>query len=140
MDISLDWFNKKKPGKTAEFLNLEYVETEGDIYKFKVTFPKETSNPMNMVQGGMITAALDDATAMVIISAYEFKFRPLTTDLHVLFHRPVPLGEATIEVKIIKLGKKLATSKESYLILKTSLPQLYFIRYNQPKLLMEQPL
>ena len=30
-------------------------------------------------------------------------------DLHVLFHRPVPLGEATIEVKIIKLGKKLAT-------------------------------
>ena len=64
---------------------------------------------LNMVQGGMITAALDDATAMVIISAYEFKFRPLTTDLHVLFHRPVPLGEATIEVKIIKLGKKLAT-------------------------------
>ena len=45
MDISLDWLNKKKPGKTAEFLNLEYVETEGDIYKFKVTFPKETSNP-----------------------------------------------------------------------------------------------
>ena len=109
MDISLDWLNKKKPGKTAEFLNLEYVETEGDIYKFKVTFPKETSNPMNMVQGGMITAALDDATAMVIISAYEFKFGPLTTDLHVLFHRPVPLGAATIEVKIIKLGKKLAT-------------------------------
>ena len=41
----------------------------------KLPFPKETSNPMNMVQGGMITAALDDATAMVIISAYEFKFR-----------------------------------------------------------------
>ena len=27
MDISLDWLNKKKPGKTAEFLNLEYIDT-----------------------------------------------------------------------------------------------------------------
>ena len=26
MDISLDWLNKKKPGKTAEFLNLEYID------------------------------------------------------------------------------------------------------------------
>ena len=111
MDISLDWLNKKKPGKTAEFLNLEYIETEGDIYKFKVTFPKETSNPMNMVQGGMITAALDDATAMVIISAYEFKFRPLTTDLHVLFHRPLAVGPAKMRVKIIKLGRSSATSE-----------------------------
>ena len=64
---------------------------------------------MNMVQGGMITAALDDATAMVVISAYNFEIGPLTTDLHVLFHRPVALGEAMIEVRIIKLGKKLAS-------------------------------
>ena len=64
---------------------------------------------MNMVQGGMITAALDDATAMVVISAYDFKIGPLTTDLHVLFHRPVEVGEAMIEVKIIKLGRKLVT-------------------------------
>ena len=64
---------------------------------------------MNMVQGGMITAAMDDATAMVIISAYEFKKSPLSTDLHVLFHRPVAVGEAVIEVRLIKLGQKLAT-------------------------------
>ena len=64
---------------------------------------------MNMVQGGMIAAAMDDATAMVIISAYEFKKSPLSTDLHVLFHRPVAVGEAVIEVRLIKLGQKLAT-------------------------------
>jgi uncharacterized protein (TIGR00369 family) len=62
-----------------------------------------------MVQGGMIAAAMDDATAMVIISAYEFKKGPLSTDLHVLFHRPVAVGEAVIKVRIIKLGQKLAT-------------------------------
>ena len=109
MDISLDWLNQHKPGNTAKFFNLEFIEQVADTYKIKVTFPPESTNPMNMVQGGMIAAAMDDATAMVIISAYEFKKSPLSTDLHVLFHRPVAVGEAVIEVRLIKLGQKLAT-------------------------------
>ena len=109
MEISLDWLNQHKPGNTAKFFNLEFLEQIEDVYKIKVTFPPESTNPMNMVQGGMIAAAMDDATAMVIISAYEFKKGPLSTDLHVLFHRPVAVGEAVIEVRIIKLGQKLAT-------------------------------
>ena len=109
MEISLDWLNHHKPGNTAKFFNLEFLEQVEDVYKIKVTFPPESTNPMNMVQGGMIAAAMDDATAMVIISAYEFKKGPLSTDLHVLFHRPVAVGEAVIEVRIIKLGQKLAT-------------------------------
>ena len=109
MDISLDWFNQHTPGNTAKFFNLEFLEKIDDTFKIKVTFPPESTNPMNMVQGGMIAAAMDDATAMVIISAYEFKKGPLSTDLHVLFHRPVAVGDAVIEVRIIKLGQKLAT-------------------------------
>ena len=109
MDISLDWLNQHKPGNTAKFFNLEFLEQVDDTYKIKVNFPPESTNPMNMVQGGMIAAAMDDATAMVIISAYEFKKGPLSTDLHVLFHRPVAVGEAVIAVRIIKLGQKLAT-------------------------------
>ena len=109
MNISLDWLNQYKPGNTAKFFNLEFLKKIDDTFKIKVTFPPESTNPMNMVQGGMIAAAMDDATAMVIISAYEFKKGPLSTDLHVLFHRPVAVGEAVIEVKIIKLGQKLAT-------------------------------
>ena len=109
MDISLDWLNQHKPGNTAKFFNLEFLEQVDDTYKIKVIFPPESTNPMNMVQGGMIAAAMDDATAMVVISAYEFKKGPLSTDLHVLFHRPVAVGEAVIEVRIIKLGQKLAT-------------------------------
>jgi len=109
VEISLDWLNQHKPSNTAKFFNLEFLKKIDDTFKIKVTFPPESTNPMNMVQGGMIAAAMDDATAMVIISAYEFKKGPLSTDLHVLFHRPVAVGEAVIEVKIIKLGQKLAT-------------------------------
>ena len=60
MDISLDWLNQHKPGNTAKFFNLEFLEQVDDTYKIKVTFPPESTNPMNMVQGGMIAAAMDD--------------------------------------------------------------------------------
>ena len=69
------------------------------------------SNPMGFVQGGMITTALDDATSAVMISGYKEKKAPMTTDLHVLFHRPLTLGKAMMEVKVIKLGQKSATSE-----------------------------
>ena len=108
-DEKLKRFTKEFFGKSMEFLSLEYIESTDDEMIFSCQFKEECSNPMGSVQGGMITAALDDATSAAMISGYDEKKAPMTTDLHVLFHRPLPLGEATIEVKIIKLGKKLAT-------------------------------
>ena len=58
-----------------------------------------------------ITTALDDATSAAMISGYQEKKAPMTTDLHVLFHRPLPVGKAIMEVKIIKLGSRSATSE-----------------------------
>jgi uncharacterized protein (TIGR00369 family) len=46
-----------------------------------------------------------------MISGYEEKKAPMTTDLHVLFHRPLELGPAIMKVKIIKLGRQSATSE-----------------------------
>ena len=59
----------------------------------------------------MITAALDDATSAAMISGYDEKKAPMTTDLHVLFHRPLAVGPAKMKVKIIKLGRKSAHRK-----------------------------
>ena len=46
-------------------------------------------------------------------ASYELAFKeeklPLTTDHHVLFHRPMPLGKATMQTKIIKYGKTVTT-------------------------------
>jgi uncharacterized protein (TIGR00369 family) len=68
-------------------------------------------NPMGFVQGGMISAALDDATSAAMISGYQEKKAPMTTDLHVLFHRPLAIGKATMKVSLIKLGARSATSE-----------------------------
>ena len=76
---------------------------------------------MGFVQGGMIAAALDDATSAAMIAGYEKKKAPMTTDLHVLFHRPLAIGKATMKVNIIKLGKRSATSEGRILDLENKL-------------------
>ena len=57
----------------------------------------------------MIDAALDEATSMTAYIAFKEEKLPLTTDHHVLFHRPMPLGKATMQTKIIKYGKRVTT-------------------------------
>jgi uncharacterized protein (TIGR00369 family) len=74
-----------------EFLSIEYIESTDDEFIFSCFFKEECSNPMGFVQGGMITAALDDATSAAMISGYDEKKAPMTTDLHVLFHRPLTI-------------------------------------------------
>ena len=111
MEEKLKKFSEEFFGKSMEFLNLEFVSAENEIFTFSCEFNELCENPMGFVQGGMITTALDDATSAAMISGYREKKAPMTTDLHVLFHRPLPLGKAIMEVKIIKLGSRSATSE-----------------------------
>jgi len=111
MEEKLKKFSEEFFGKSMKFLNLEFVSAENEIFTFSCEFNEHCENPMGFVQGGMITTALDDATSAAVISGYQEKKAPMTTDLHVLFHRPLPVGKAIMEVKIIKLGSRSATSE-----------------------------
>ena len=110
MDI-LEKLKNGSAGPSMRFFNLKYKDDDNEVFRFSALFPEDSANPMGFVQGGMISAVLDDATSVVMISGYKGKKAPLTTDLHVLFHRPMPLGRANIEVKIIKLGNRSATAE-----------------------------
>jgi len=110
MDI-LEKLKNGSAGPSMRFFNLKYEDDDNEVFRFSALFPEESANPMGFVQGGMISAVLDDATSVVMISGYKGKKAPLTTNLHVLFHRPMPLGRANIEVKIIKLGNRSATAE-----------------------------
>ena len=110
MDI-LEKLKNGSAGPSMRFFNLKYEDNVDEVFRFSALFPEDSANPMGFVQGGMISAVLDDATSVVMISGYKGKKAPLTTDLHVLFHRPMPLGRANIEVKIIKLGNRSATAE-----------------------------
>jgi len=110
MDI-LEKLKNGSAGPSMRFFNLKYEDDDNEVFRFSALFPEDSANPMGFVQGGMISAVLDDATSVVMISGYKGKKAPLTTDLHVLFHRPMLLGRANIEVKIIKLGNRSATAE-----------------------------
>ena len=100
---------KLQNSPSGKFLNFKFIKEENGIFFFEIIFPPETASPLNLVQGGMIDAALDEATSMTAYIAFKEEKLPLTTDHHVLFHRPMPLGKATIQTKIIKYGKTVTT-------------------------------
>ena len=111
MEERLKKFNQEFFGPSMEFFNMKYDFLKGEKIIFSCEFNEMCGNPMGFVQGGMIAAALDDATSAAMISGYEEKKAPMTTDLHILFHRPLALGKATMEVNLIKLGARSATSE-----------------------------
>ena len=74
--------NEGFSGATKNFFNLNFVKKDQDKFIFSCSFPDACANPMGFVQGGMISAVLDDATSIAMISSYENKKAPLTTDLH----------------------------------------------------------
>ncbi len=100
---------KQQESPSGKFLNFGFIKEENGIFFFEIIFPPETASPLNLVQGGMIDAALDEATSMTAYIAFKEEKLPLTTDHHVLFHRPMPLGKATVQTKIIKYGKTVTT-------------------------------
>ena len=100
---------KHQDSPSGKFLNFKFIKEENAIFYFEIIFPPETASPLNLVQGGMIDAALDEATSMTAYIAFKEEKLPLTTDHHVLFHRPMSLGKATIQTKIIKYGKTVIT-------------------------------
>ena len=102
-------FKKRQESPSGKFLNFEFIKEENGIFFFEIIFPPETASPLNLVQGGMIDAALDEATSMTAYIAFKEEKLPLTTDHHVLFHRPMSLGKATMQTKIIKYGKTVTT-------------------------------
>ncbi len=102
-------FKKRQESPSGKFLNFEFIREENGIFFFEIIFPPETASPLNLVQGGMIDAALDEATSMTAYIAFKEEKLPLTTDHHVLFHRPMSLGKATMQTKIIKYGKTVTT-------------------------------
>ncbi|MDB3976327.1 PaaI family thioesterase [Gammaproteobacteria bacterium] len=111
MEERLNKFNKEFFGPSMEFFKMKFDSVDGDDLIFSCEFNQMCGNPMGFVQGGMISAALDDATSAAMISGYEEKKVPLTTDLHILFHRPLQIGKATMKVRLIKLGQRSATSE-----------------------------
>jgi uncharacterized protein (TIGR00369 family) len=68
----------------------------------------EFLNPMGIVQGGFLSAMLDDTMGPLIVAMTEGRAFGTTIDLHVHFLKPVRAGAITTKARITRLGKTLA--------------------------------
>ena len=91
----------------ANLFSLKFIKETKKVLVFSVIFPQASKNIYGGVQGGMISAALDEATFVSILRIQKDIEKVSSTNHHVLFHKPVLLGKNTIETKFKKIGKRV---------------------------------
>ena len=82
---------------------------KNEIFHFECSFPDAAKNALSYVQGGFIGAALDEATSLTVLIFNGATKAPNSTDIHLTFHRPMPVGPAKIETKFLKTGKRMVS-------------------------------
>jgi uncharacterized protein (TIGR00369 family) len=98
-------------GGTGKLFNFNFIEYKEGFLNLGAEFTEQTLNPNRTVQGGMMTALLDDITSLLIIYESKGSLYPNSTNLHSLHHRPLFEGKVFATATIIKKGKNIATIK-----------------------------
>ena len=60
---------QNEESNAAEFFSLKLIKETKEMYVFSVIFPQASKNIYGGVQGGMISAAMDEATFVVFCKA-----------------------------------------------------------------------
>lgn len=99
----------------AAFLGYEFVSIDRAGGRMKVAFEggPQMLNPRGTVQGGFVTAMLDDAMGSMVVALSEGRQAPLSVDLHVQFHQPVKVGRLICEAEIVHMTRSTAFTRAS---------------------------
>jgi uncharacterized protein (TIGR00369 family) len=91
---------------SSQTLGFKLVEMDVKAGTAKVTFDgkPEFANPTGYIQGGFLSAMLDDVMGMMAMLKVAPKGFASTVDLHVHYLRPVRVGGITVEASIISKG------------------------------------
>lgn len=98
------------PPPSAVLLGWRGLAFSREEKRLKVAFTarEEFYNPFGLVQGGIVSAMLDDTMGPLVGMLTEGKFAITTTDLHVTFLKGATAGELTCEARVVKLGRNVA--------------------------------
>jgi len=101
----------KNEGGTGKIFNFKLVRYAAGSLELEGDFTEICLNPDGLVQGGIMTAMLDDVTSLLILAETNGQKYPASTDLHTLHHRPLNQGKVKAKASLIKMGKRIATTK-----------------------------
>ena len=99
--------NSKKRPPCSETLGMRLADLNQDEQWVKMEFDVSPSfaNPTGAVQGGFIAAMLDEAMSTAAIIASNVTMNAPTLEMKISYLRPLFVGKASAEAKILKWGK-----------------------------------
>ena len=98
--------SKKRPPCTETVgMRLTHVDQAKMTARYEFEAKQEFANPTGAIQGGFICAMLDEAMSALAIIASNVTMNAPTLEMKVSFLRPLFVGKATAEARILKWGK-----------------------------------
>lgn len=98
--------SKKRPPCTDTLgMQVTHVDQAAMTCRFAFEARQDFANPTGAIQGGFIAAMLDEAMSTAAIIASNVTMNAPTLEMKISFLRPLFVGKATAEARILKWGK-----------------------------------
>ncbi|WP_199555191.1 PaaI family thioesterase [Sandaracinobacteroides hominis] len=100
---------KRAPTQALLGLELEHLDSEAGKTRFRMLVTEQFCNPMGSLQGGIVTTALDDASATAVIVKAGRRVGVPTIEFKVSFFGPARVGQTVwFEGRVLKLGRTVS--------------------------------
>lgn len=86
---------------------IEHFDAEQTLMRVSYQSRAEFANPMGMLQGGMLSAMLDDAMGLFAFIGHDAQ-PAATINMTVNFLRPTQLKQVDVEVYFVRRGRKIS--------------------------------
>ena len=108
MDIE-QLFARMDPPPVAELLGWEFAGWDPERQEISVRFDGKPMfcNPGGVIQGGILTAMVDDTMGPAVLAASGGTRMCQSIDIHSHFLRPVLPGPVLVRARVIRLGQRI---------------------------------
>jgi uncharacterized protein (TIGR00369 family) len=80
--------------------------TDGDVLTMAMPVDERVTNTAGGLQGGLIATMADVTAGQLVARRSPFGMAVATTDLFIRYLRPIKIGPARAEARILKVGKR----------------------------------
>lgn len=103
-------FSSDQAPPSARWMGMELVEWNREANAVRVSFdpPRDVINFGGVIQGGFLTAMMDDAMGFGAFVSLGMAYAQASIDIHTHFFRPVPYGRTEVEARIVRAGRSVA--------------------------------
>ncbi|WDI31815.1 PaaI family thioesterase [Hyphococcus flavus] len=97
----------------AAFLGYELLSVDREAKTMRVAFrgTKEMLNPRGGVQGGFLTAMLDDASGSMVVVLTNGAKAPASVDIHTQYFKPAGVERLICEAELVHMTKSTAFTR-----------------------------